>query len=417
MSYSKDTFCVLPFVFLSNTNGGDYRTCCEAFSFGTSMSSTSPTEVWNSDFYRNLRLDLKNGTRNKNCDSCWNVENSGGYSTRQSENAQYSNDDIKNMLSHMYEDGFYSKYPLYFEFKLGNLCNLKCIMCTQIDSSQHESEIKTMRKQGEIVPRTLDYIDSNLKEPHEIFRLDNQTIDELIENFSLILPHIKNLKLVGGEPLINPLTELVLDTAVDSGFHKNIEIEMITNLSQINNKVFDKIEKFKTVRLSCSYDHIDKDKFNYIRYPAKLENFQNNFEKVLLNEKILLQISTTFSIFNIFDLYKIFTKFNQDTKQRQSLPVCFNFVTEPRYFCIQYLEYTQKQEIVYLIQRVLQDFSKERILKENPDMVSYLKNAKDWVLETPHDYQTVRTEMKRVLELYDKMRKTNFRKIFPRLGF
>mgnify|MGYP002152443245 CR=1 FL=1 len=99
MKPNKETFCVLPFTMMSTTNSGDFRTCCEGLPLGFSAIEDSIEDVWNSDFYKNLRLDLMNGVRHKNCSQCWRREFDGGYSTRQNENESISQSDYKELIN------------------------------------------------------------------------------------------------------------------------------------------------------------------------------------------------------------------------------------------------------------------------------------------------------------------------------
>lgn len=397
MTYSKDTFCILPFVSMSNTNSGDYRVCCDSFGFGPNIQTDSAEQVWTSEFYQQLRSDLISGVQNKNCSSCWRAEQNGGYSMRKNENRHYTEEDIEQIIEQ-------KPLPTLFDFKLGNLCNLKCIMCCQLSSSLHETEVKQWQAKNIKLPKLLDYIEIQFKDENQQYRIDKENCDTILDNLKTILPTLTTLRLVGGEPLINPLTYLLVDKLIELGHAKDLNLEIITNLSDIKTSFIKQLEQFKSVQLTCSYDHVDPDKFHFIRFPADYTEFKNNFDRVLASN-LNVTISTTFSIFNIFDLEKILDEF-----ETVGVHVSFNYVIDPNYFSIKYLSNTQKETVMQIANRVLNKGYK--ILETNESLVNYLKNIDKVLYAELSDFAEVVKERTRVLELYDSSRKTNYSKLY-----
>lgn len=397
------TFCILPFMSMSNTNSGEYRVCCDSFGFGPNIQTDVAEEVWNSDYYKQLRIDLINGVQNKNCDSCWKVEKNGGYSMRKNENRHYSPGYIQTVADNVI-DGYSNAMPTLFDFKLGNLCNLKCIMCCQLSSSLHESEVRTWQSKNIKLPKLLDYIEITYKDENQQYRIDKYSSDIILENLKSILPSITTLRLVGGEPLINPFTFKIIDTLIQLGYANNLELEIITNLSKVEDLFIKQLEQFKSVQLTCSYDHIDPAKFHFIRYPANYAEFKNNFDKLLLSN-INVSISTTFSIFNIFDIEEILDEF-----EKLAVPISFNYVIDPNYFSIKYLNPEQKEQIIKLVDKVLaKDY---KIFSKNSNLVNYLSSIDKLLYSDQDDYEQVVSERERVLALYDITRKTNYNETY-----
>lgn len=382
---------------MSNNNNGDYRVCCDSFGFGPNIQTDNATEVWNSEFYNQLRTDLINGVRNKNCEACWKAEQNNGHSMRKSENSNYLEEDILKIIEER-------PPPILFDFKLGNLCNLKCIMCCQLDSSLHETEVKQWKSNNIRIPKLLEYIEIKFKDQNQQFRIDKENCDIILENLKDLIPGLKTLRLVGGEPLINPLTRILIDKIIDLGYSKDLNLDIITNLTDIKITLIKRLEQFKSVALTCSYDHVDPDKFHYIRFPADYKKFKNNFDLVL-QRNLNVSISTTFSIFNIFDLEKIMDEF-----EVIGIPISFNYVINPNYFSIKYLGNKQKEEIIKIVNRVLS--KNYKIFELNPNLVNYLKNIDKVLYAQQDDFQEVVAERKRVLELYDSTRDTNYYKLF-----
>ena len=415
MNPNKETFCVLPFKMMSTTNSGDFRTCCEGLPLGFSAVEDSVEEIWNSDFYKNLRLDLVNGIKNTNCSQCWRRESHGGFSTRQNENQSIFEDDYNEII-----DAFNSKtgelsiYPSLFEFKLGNLCNLKCIMCTQMESSQHETEIKHMKKNySDKIPQLLDFIENNLNEGKELYRLPKNKIDKAIENLINLAPYLKTIKLVGGEPLINPITLKILKDLSEKGL-TDCQIEIITNLSNVDEKTLELISRFKNLILVISYDSVNADAFYYIRYPARYNTFTKNLMHVLNNFEFPIFLSLTINVFNVLEVHSILKQF-QELSYNFPIRICCNLVVDPKYFSVLYLDGHTKQKASLQIRNSLAFIRESEIGYKNPRLYSEIEGILTLLEKTPQDYVEVRKEMKRVLELYNKVRNQKFQDIFEYL--
>jgi organic radical activating enzyme len=391
---------------MSNTNSGDYRVCCDSYGFGPNIQTDSADTVWNSDHYRQLRLDLVNGVQNSNCESCWRAEANNGYSKRKNENRSF---DLDLLVAQMGADGSYPALPQIFDFKLGNLCNLKCIMCCQLSSSQHETEIKLWQANDVKLPYMIEWIETNFKNENQQYRFDKDNCEKIFSNLEPVFKDLHKIRLVGGEPLINPVTQEILNRLVQGNYAGTIELDIITNLSELKTTLVKQLEQFKSVNLICSFDHIDSDKFHYIRYPAIFEEFKNNFETLRTNKKIRTKISTTFSIFNIFDIAEIMQEFERYAQSVDRLAISFNWVNDPAYFSIAYLSPELKQKIIDSIQVLL---SKDyKIFRDNTSMVQYLSNIETF-LSTYRDFDQVVAERNRVLALYDTTRKTNHKALF-----
>jgi organic radical activating enzyme len=385
---------------MSNTNSGDYRACCDSFGFGPNIQTDDAEAVWNSEFYQQLRTDLISGVQNKNCSSCWKAERNGGYSMRKNENRHYSEEAIQQIIEE-------KPLPKLFDFKLGNLCNLKCIMCCQLSSSLHETEVKQWKAKHIELPKLLDWIEIEFKDENQQYRIDKENCDLILNNLKSVLPNLTTLRLVGGEPLINPLTYILVDKLIEQGHATDLNLEIITNLSDIKTTFIKQLEKFKSVQLTCSYDHVDPDKFHFIRFPADYNEFKQNFDFVM-GSKLNVSISTTFSIFNIFDLEQIMDEF-----ETIGVHVSFNYVIDPNYFSIKYLNEKQKMTVMQIVNRVINKGYK--ILETNDSLANYLKNIDTLLHTEQNDFAEVVAERSRVLELYDSTRKTNYSKLYDNI--
>lgn len=428
MDKKYPTFCLLPFTHISSTNDGNYRVCCcsEEVTItkddGTpfNMAKDSVSEVWNSDFYKGLRKDLLNGVKNPTCEYCWNYEAGGAYSKRQKTNDEKHdmypdyNSFIEDALAN---DGALSTPPTDLDLKVGTLCNLKCIMCYPGSSSLHKEEQDEMIEKGIELPGLLKMFDKRvieLKLDIDNFKSRESDVENIVANLDPGLKQAVHMSLVGGEPLVNKTTTRILEQCVDKGYAENMMLQIITNLSVINPKTIKMLEQFKYPMLCISYDHIDPAKFNFIRYPADYKVFRENFETLWQHDKIEKKLSTTWSIFNIFDFEEIFREWEsiaQRTPKR--FVVNFGLVYYPNYWSLRYLEQDQKQEISDRINAFMSKNGNYKIFTDNPEFTESVKSVSGYMGEQLPDHADVVKERTRVLDIYDSLRGTDSKTLFP----
>ena len=423
MNKNESTFCVLPFTSITTSPNNHWRQCCvsppliEQEGRYFSIFEYSIEDMWNHEFYKNLRMDLITGVKNPACDKCWKNESVGAFSYRKKANNNNNSID-KKILTQVHENnGHLDLYPKYIVLKIGNLCNLKCIMCNQVSSDKIEDEVVFWKSKKEQVPQWLDYIDQ-FDVPEEIRDVRSLSLkttpEKVIAQLEPALSQCYELELVGGEAFVNPFTNDLLKYCIETGIAKNISIQTISNLSLINKKQVELMKQFKSVELTVSFDHIDEDCFYFIRYPASYNTFRKNFDNLINDNIINLKISTTFSIFNIFDIDKIFDEF-EAIRQTISKPLTINFnlVSEPNYFDIKYLETTQKDQLADKIFAYIEKNKNYKIFSENPSTLEYVRTIPNYAKEAPADFKPVVKERTRVLALYDRTRNTDYKKIYP----
>ncbi len=424
------TFCLLPFTHISTTNDGNYRACCCSEEIIISKEDGTPynmrrdnvLEVWNSDHYKKLRLDLLNEVKNPTCEYCWNYEASGAYSKRQKTNDEKHdmypdyNIFIEDALAN---NGELSTPPTDLDIKVGTQCNLKCIMCYPGSSSLHQDEQETMIEQGIELPNLLKLFDDRVKKFNfkiEEFNPRDLDIEPIMQNLDPSLKQAIHLSLVGGEPLVNKTTQRLLEQCVEKGYAKNMMLQIITNLSVINHKTINLLDQFKHPMLCISYDHIDPDKFNFIRFPADYKTFRSNFDKLWEYEHIEKKLSTTWGIFNIFDFENIFDEWETIAHRiDRRFVINFGLIYYPNYFSLRYLELDQKKEITDRINDFINKNKNYKIFRDNPEFYEAVVSVPGYMGGENLDHEAVCKERTRVLDIYDNLRKTDSKSLFSYL--
>lgn len=423
MSINKNTFCSIPFTTISTANDNSYHHCCFSIpadqdtiifkdyaiknnqGISADINKDNLLELWNGIFYKQLRKDLLTGVKNDACNYCWKREDTGIVSHRQKHQNISST-----ILESINEDYSLKIGPQILDVKIGNFCNLKCIMCHPINSTEHVLEIDQMRKQGLDVPKFVDITNEQLSSIVKHFD-SNKTFNSIKE----CIGGIKEFQFYGGEPLATNEVLKFLDLILELDLQPKIKI--ITNLSITNEKIFSKLEKFSDVELIVSWDHTDSKCSNYIRYPIDYSKFLNNLDRVIRHPSYHLMFSPTMSIFNIFNVPDLFSKMediNQTYKNLRSISV--NILDIPIYFSLKYLDEQTKEHAESSLTNFLNEAKYFSIFDDgNSAAYKTLKSLIHLMKEHPVDYIKVQEERFKVLSTYDKIRNTNTKELFPYL--
>jgi len=284
---NSDTFCMLPFMHIYGSAGGDMVPCCEAQELPLNNPGESALESWNNEHYIELRRALANGERPKRCEVCWHNEDSGIVSNRQ----QWEKDnwDTFSDVISVNDDYSVNNPPLWVELKVSNFCNLKCIMCSTHSSYKRVSDLDIISKY------TSDGYETRLLRPTDLFASLNEWPD-LWEN-------VHTLQFTGGEPIINQ-EHYDLLAGIPEHVKKNIKLRYATNISYIKFKKYDLVEiwrQFKHVNIKVSMDGIE-DVYNYIRQDGDWDTVYNNMLVLNAEPDIDLAVGITVQSHNVFQM-------------------------------------------------------------------------------------------------------------------
>jgi radical SAM protein with 4Fe4S-binding SPASM domain len=314
-------FCILPWIHLEADANGSAKPCCLYEETVGNLNYQSIEEVWNSKELINLREKFHNNERPSLCKKCWDVEDSGGRSKRINELERFDH--------LMYRSKETGRPPAYLDLKLGRVCNIKCRTCNSFSSSAWTQDEKKLYGKA-FNDNELGYWISD----------DMPVWKELSE----ILPYIEFIDFSGGEPLLIKKHFELLQKAVDIGCADKISLHYNTNGTiKPTEKMFEIWSKFKYVEIMLSADGI-KERFEYLRHPAKWNTFTNTFEIFQRNSHIVhLTICHSVSALNVFYLDEFI-----DWCERNSIVdhnLYLNIIHEPAYYCIANLPTGLKEKI------------------------------------------------------------------------
>jgi len=435
MTYSKnnsDKFCPLPWIHLATRPNGDVRVCCTANASGAgedddktaglvkkdgiAMNVRDHTieEVWNSDHMRRTRLQMLNNKVPESCRKCFEEEAKGIKSKRNWETEVWNRRlDIDSIVSQTQFDGSLPVNIPYFDLRLGNMCNLKCVMCSPHDSS---SWIKDWKLQYPQYKDPLLLKDQDWDSSYDYTWYKKGSFLDTMKNQA---QHIKELYFAGGEPLMIPEHYAILEFMVAEGHAKNCILRYNSNGTEISEKLIALWEQFKEVKFNFSLDAIGEQN-DYIRYPSKFETIEKNLK--LLDEtsdNITVNIACAVQALNIYrvtDLaeWKLAQKFKKINKAPYGAGLIgLHLVYLPSHLNVRVLPKELKKEITIKLETFATSFQRDMEFAMNPygrqrwfGLVDYM-NSEDWSHKLP--------AMKEYLKINDNTREQNLTDVFPEL--
>ena len=253
----KKSYCDLPFEHQYIHMSGSIRLCCATLENVNNnqhryhMSTDSLEDIWNSDYMKQVRLDMKNNKVLDACSKCIGQEERGYGSMRTERNRE------KN-LSNLADDGSID-LPNTMELHFGNVCNLKCKMCGQDYSNQVGKEILEIGKDDADFLKwvkeqsgNVNNWTNNLSVEYTWFQND-KVKNRLIEYVS---KNITTLTIIGGEPTVIPEFYELLDYCYTNDTLQNKNITIVTNLTNTNPKMIKWLSKMKSWTIWASIDGI-----------------------------------------------------------------------------------------------------------------------------------------------------------------
>jgi MoaA/NifB/PqqE/SkfB family radical SAM enzyme len=294
-------WCVNPFIQFSQTADGYYRVCCVGEVDRSSKiyhgDNMSPMEYFNSDVMQTIRKDMltkdfSEVTKNA-CAQCIKNKENKIHSKRDYDNTKQANSKkvesavnktLENYTSYLDESHLDS-----INIKvLGNLCNLKCIMCGP------EASSKILAERIKKFPRDWEHY----KGPTVLQPYNSKTKDRYFNELAKISNSLNKFILVGGESMIHPDFEEFFEMIADQKNAGNLELQIITNGTVLPDFVLEKAHKFRMLHLCMSIDGI-KEKGEYIRSDLDWETFNKNVRKANNNSNIYCSFTVAVQMLNI----------------------------------------------------------------------------------------------------------------------
>lgn len=305
-------FCILPWIHTYFYPDGKVALCCISPSLlrddrsnsDLNIQTHSLGEIFNSTAYESVRKAMLDGTRVANCSACYHEETYSQNSHRIFYNnlwlkGRYSVLNLLEKIEACGEKNIVSS-PLSVDYRLGNLCNLKCQICNPQNSSQIEKDPE-FSAWNPCQYLRLPHRFKDAAEWYESEELKNEIIRSGDE--------IRYIKLAGGEPTINRTLISWLEHLVSSGKAGGVELSISTNFTNTNRAFYELLEAFGTVNLHLSIDGYGELN-DYLRYPSNWSAIRRNIEYVCKRRDegapFVIDITPVISVYNALQIVELF---------------------------------------------------------------------------------------------------------------
>ena len=292
----SDTFCILPWINISTRANGDLRVCCHANQGPTrgiykkedgtnyNLNSDKITDAINSPLAKDIRKTMLDGKWHPECIRCLREEKAGMKSRRINDGERFEGHITwDEAVEHTSEDGTIDLDKVkqtYYDIRLGNFCNLKCRMCSPMDSSSwYEDYVKMWGTNKFTDTHGIVEMYKNNKGKFTAHDYDWVKKNNFWENLKETAEGMKHVYLVGGEPLIIEEHYDFLKYCVEKDYAKEMTLEYNTNLTNIQPRALELWLNFKQVQFGISMDGIG-DTLEYVRNPLKSKLMERNLKKL-----------------------------------------------------------------------------------------------------------------------------------------
>lgn len=288
MVIDQKSFCAAPWFQIRNDQDVGYRPCCELrpeFSEFVGARNfewpdTTPIQWLNSAYVNHLKKNIIQGRRLPECQRCWDKEAAGATSLRQTLNDTLTNNRGHD-LAQTWMGSFFHRpqeqqkhLVLSCDIKINNLCNYACLMC----DPENSTKILTKWRQDRHVPIIQERIRETPAVLEKSVKLANDTSGyELLKQSIDLSP--QHLKILGGEPLIDPKLLAILEQT-DIVKKRRIKLLFVTNGSVDLHSIKQRLTGWKDVSFVVSLEGI-RDVQDYVRQGSCWDQVEQNIRNYL----------------------------------------------------------------------------------------------------------------------------------------
>ncbi len=300
-------FCDKPFNHNYIHTNGKMRLCCTTIqdlptdnNYNLFDANThSIGDYWNSNRMKEIRRKMIAGEKIRDCERCYKQEQQGVESLR----TKIHMDEFTKITA---DDGHLDKPATTMQIQMGNICNLKCKMCSQMYSHMHGMETRDIGKED---PDWLHWVKeqganvnnwtNELGKKQEWYK----NTEFKIKMFEHISKNILHLNVIGGEPTLIPEFYELFEYCEKQGTLGDKSVTLVTNLTNTNPKLTTWLPKLKEWSIWASVDGVG-ERTEYIRYPSKWNKILESLEfyRSLLSDNGKITLSPAVQLLNIDQL-------------------------------------------------------------------------------------------------------------------
>ena len=390
----SDSFCMLPWMHLHAFPDGRAYPCCFAFDklHVGNVNEQSMEEVFNGDKMKQMRLNMLNNKKSRECVKCYDQEDSGFFSLRLSSNKHFGHN--ISMTENTKPDGTADFMIKYWDIRFSNLCNMACRSCgTWFSSNWYEDHKK------------LTGAPPNHAKIMKAGRSSNDIWDQLLKQFD----HVEQFYFAGGEPIIME-EHLRILKELDKRKMYHVRLIYNTNFSKSKFKgtdIFELWNKFDSVSIGASLD-AEGPRAELMRKGTVWEETVANRKRMLeVCPQVDFYISATVGLSNclhVLDFHKSWVEKGFIKPQDFN----FNLLQYPLWQRMDLLPQNEKEKVTAKYKEHIEWLkSQDHLTRASKGFESALDwmNKKDMSKHMPTFVNETRK--------YDKIRDENFTDVFP----
>ncbi len=188
----------------------------------------------------------------------------------------------------------------FLEVNISNLCNLKCVMCSGVNSTAWVKEDYKLQGISEEFRRPINHPDFG-------YRVVKEDIIDKLFDYPEYFRNLSHVNIKGGEPYMEPDNIKLLRKLINLNLNKQIELDISTNGTIINEEFEELALQFKTKwhisieAVGKLYDYIRGGKqYSYEEFKDNIHRF-DKFDRTILAGTVL-----AYNVCHLDEVYKEF---------------------------------------------------------------------------------------------------------------
>ena len=396
--HEDDVMCILPWIHMHPWPNGKTMLCCDSpwENHIGDLRENSLLEVWNSERMKQVRLNMLNGKKCKECVRCYEKEEKGHDSLRVRSNRDWL-EPHWNKVANTNTDGSLDDLSIvYLDFRFSNVCNLRCRYCGPELSSNWYADAKAST--------------FNISPTERVIQI-RKDVDNFMEEFDPMLEHIEQIYWAGGEPIMMDEHWGIMNRLVEMG-KTDIRIFYNTNFTTLTYKkhnVLDLWKNFDNISVGASLD-AEGLRGEYQRKGTVWADVENNIKQLKeTSPEVDFYISATVSAYNAWHI----TDFHRSWVDKGYIKPAdwyMNVLLNNERFRMSVLPQRLRAEIKAKWQKHL------RWLEPQDNIGRATEGYKSSMLFLDDDHTHLLEEFKAFNIEFDKLRDEDFDEVYPELA-
>lgn len=335
--------------------------------------NTTTVEGWrNSDYMNQVQHSFLQNQRHPGCASCWHTEDRGFTSLRQRMAKEFE----------ILKVDVDQKFLTNVEIDLTNLCNLKCLMCNESESSALLAENIQLG------------INTHSQK-------DFQWSEQALENLQDLLayrPKVVNIR--GGEPFyVKQLLKII--ESIPDDVARTMVLHITTNATVWTERWHQALIKFKLVRFMFSVDAVG-ELYEYMRFPGNWTTTSTNIDNILQLPNVKGLVHCVIQNLNVARIGELI-----DWCQQRSLWLDIALLDTPHYLHLTNLPEIHKDTAITHLEWILEKYPQQSFTAMIENSLRMIKlsafNNESW--------QAFKTN----IVMRDRLRGNSFERFIPDL--